>query len=368
MTVPLLDLVAQYRTIQSDIDRAIRSVLEGGHFVMGPNVGAFEREVAAYVGVDHGIGVASGTDALTLALRAVGIGQGDEVIVPSYTFLATASAVLHVGATPVLVDVDLDTYCIDLEQVATAITAKTRAIIPVHLFGQPVDMAPLMRLAAAHNLKVIEDNAQAFGATDRGRKTGSIGDIGCISFFPSKNLGAFGDGGMVLTSDPEIADRVRILRTHGWRKKYDPEVLGYNSRLDEMQAAILRVKLPYLDEWNTERRRRAGTYLNAFAGTDVRAPVERADSTHVYHLYVVRVPHRAAVVRMLSERGIGSAVYYPVPLHKTVLFRKLASGRSYPVSDRLTDELLAIPLYPEMSDEQQSTVVTAVRDATLATT
>jgi dTDP-4-amino-4,6-dideoxygalactose transaminase len=288
--------------------------------------------------------------------------------VPSYTFLATASAVLHAGATPVLVDVDPDTYCIDLRAVASQITAKTRAIIPVHLFGQPVDMTSLMELAAAHDLKVIEDNAQAFGATDRARKTGSIGHIGCISFFPSKNLGAYGDGGMVLTSDPEIADRVRILRTHGWRKKYDPEVLGYNSRLDEMQAAILRVKLPYLDTWNAERRRRAGTYVSAFAGTDVRTPAERADSTHVYHLYVVRVPHRAPVVRMLSERGVGSAVYYPVPLHKTVLFRELASGRAYPVSDRLTDELLAIPLYPEMSDQQQSAVVAAVRDAALATT
>jgi dTDP-4-amino-4,6-dideoxygalactose transaminase len=368
MTIPLADLVAQYRTIQSDIDGAIRSVLEGGHFILGPNTKALEREVAAYLGVGSAVGVASGTDALILALRALGIGPGDEVIVPDYTFLATASAVLHVGASPVLVDVDPGTYCISLEAIAAQVTPRTRAVIPVHLFGQPVAMSELMDLAAAHRLTVIEDNAQALGAMYRGRRTGAIGHVGCLSFFPSKNLGGYGDGGMVVTGDAELAERVRMLRTHGWREKYDPEVLGYNSRLDELQAAILRVKLRHLDAWNGERGRRARLYAQAFAGSTVQTPVEPADSTHVHHLYVVRVAQRNAMERALKERGIGTAVYYPRPLHQTRLFRASAAGRTFPVSEMLSEELLAIPLYPEMSDEQQDTVVAAVRAAALAPT
>jgi dTDP-4-amino-4,6-dideoxygalactose transaminase len=368
MTIPLADLVAQYRTIQTDIDDAIRSVLEGGHFILGPNTKALEREIAAYLGVGSAVGVASGTDALILALRALGVGPGDEVIVPDYTFLATASAVLHVGASPVLVDVDPGTFDIDLEAVATQITARTRAVVPVHLFGQPVDMSGLMDLATAHGLAVIEDNAQALGATYRGRRTGAIGHVGCLSFFPSKNLGGYGDGGMVVTGDADLADRVRMLRTHGWREKYDPEVLGYNSRLDELQAAILRVKLRHLDAWNAGRGRRARLYAQAFAGTRVRTPIERADSTHVHHLYVVRVAHRAAMERALKEHGIATAVYYPRPLHRTRLFRAIAAERTFPISDALSEELLAIPLYPEMSDEQQDRVVAAVRAAALAVT
>ena len=368
MTIPLADLVAQYRTIQADIDRAIRSVLEGGHFILGPNTTALEREVAAYLGVGSAVGVASGTDALILALRALGVGPGDEVIVPDYTFLATASAVLHVGASPVLVDVDPDTYCIDLEAVGAQITIRTRAVIPVHLFGQPVDMSGLMDVATAHRLSVIEDNAQALGAMYHGRRTGAIGHVGCLSFFPSKNLGGYGDGGMVVTDDTDLADRVRVLRTHGWREKYDPEVLGYNSRLDEMQAAILRVKLPHLDAWNAERVRRARIYAQAFAGTRVRTPIEPANTTHVHHLYVVRVAQRAAMERALKEQGIATAVYYPLPLHRTKLFRGSVAGRTFPGSDALSEELLAIPLYPEMSDGQQETVVSAVRAAALAAT
>ena len=368
MTIPLADLVAQYRTIQTDIDAAIRSVLESGHFILGPNTKALEREVAKYLGVQHAVGVASGTDALILALRALGIGPGDEVIVPDYTFLATASAVLHAGASPVLVDVDPQTYCLDLEAVAAQITSRTRAVIPVHLFGQPVDMGGLMDLAAAHGLTVIEDNAQALGATYQGRRTGAIGHVGCLSFFPSKNLGGYGDGGMVVTNDAGIAERVRMLRTHGWREKYDPEVLGYNSRLDEMQAAVLRVKLPHLDVWNAERGRRARVYAQALAGTGVRTPVERADSTHVHHLYVVGVSQRSALERALKERGIATAVYYPRALHATRLFRASVAGRTFPVSSALSEDLLAIPLYPEMSDDQQETVVAAMRAAALALT
>jgi len=368
MTIPLADLVAQYRTIQTDVDAAIRSVLESGHFILGPNSTALEQEVAAYVGVGHAVGVASGTDALILALRAIGIGPGDEVIVPDYTFLATASAVLHASASPVLVDVDPKTYCIDLEAVVARITPRTRAIIPVHLFGQPADMNGLMDLAAARGLTVIEDNAQALGAMYRGRRTGAIGHIGCLSFFPSKNLGGYGDGGMVVTNDPAVAERVRMLRTHGWREKYDPEVLGYNSRLDEMQAAVLRVKLRHLDDWNSERGRRARLYAQAFAGTNVRTPIEPTGATHVHHLYVVGVAHRAAMEAALKARGIATAVYYPRALHATKLFRASVAGRTFPVSESLSEDLLAIPLYPEMSDEQQDTVVAAMRTAALAHT
>jgi len=368
MTIPLADLVAQYRTIQTDVDAAIRSVLESGHFILGPNGKALEQEVAAYVGVGHAVGVASGTDALILALRAIGIGPGDEVIVPDYTFLATASAVLHASASPVLVDVDPKTYCIDLEAVVARITPRTRAIIPVHLFGQPADMNGLMDLAAARGLTVIEDNAQALGAMYRGRRTGAIGHIGCLSFFPSKNLGGYGDGGMVVTNDPAVAERVRMLRTHGWREKYDPEVLGYNSRLDEMQAAVLRVKLRHLDDWNSERGRRARLYAQAFAGTNVRTPIEPTGATHVHHLYVVGVAHRAAMEAALKARGIATAVYYPRALHATKLFRASVAGRTFPVSESLSEDLLAIPLYPEMSDEQQDTVVAAMRTAALAHT
>jgi dTDP-4-amino-4,6-dideoxygalactose transaminase len=368
MTIPLADLVAQYRTIQTDVDAAIRSVLESGHFILGPNTNALELEVAAYVGVGHAVGVASGTDALILALRALGVGPDDEVIVPDYTFLATASAVLHTGASPILVDVDPKTYCIDLDAVAAQITPRTRAVIAVHLFGQPADMSGLMELAAAHGLTVIEDNAQALGAMYRGRRTGAIGHVGCLSFFPSKNLGGYGDGGMVVTDDAAIAERVRMLRTHGWREKYNPEVLGYNSRLDEMQAAVLRVKLRHLDAWNAERARRARLYAQAFAGTNLRTPVEPTDATHVHHLYVVGVPQRGAMERALNERGIATAVYYPRALHATKLFRGSIAGRPFPVSEALSEDLLAIPLYPEMSDQQQDTVVAAMRSAALAHT
>jgi dTDP-4-amino-4,6-dideoxygalactose transaminase len=368
MTIPLADLVAQYRTIQADVDAAIRSVLESGHFILGPNTKALEHEVAAYVGVGHAVGVASGTDALILALRALGIGPGDDVIVPDYTFLATASAVLHAGASPVLVDVDPRTYCIDLDAVEAQITPRTRAVIPVHLFGQPADMSGLMDLAAARGLTVIEDNAQALGAMYRGRRTGALGHVGCLSFFPSKNLGGYGDGGMVVTDDAAVAERVRMLRTHGWREKYDPEVLGYNSRLDEMQAAVLRVKLRHLDAWNAERGRRARLYAQAFAGTNVRTPVEPTDATHVHHLYVVGVAHRASMERALKARGVATAVYYPRALHATKLFHGSIAGRTFPVSDALSEDLLAIPLYPEMSDEQQDTVVSAMRAAALAHT
>jgi dTDP-4-amino-4,6-dideoxygalactose transaminase len=363
--IPLLDLVAQYRSIQPEIDAAIRQVLDGGHFILGPNVAALEAEVATYLGVKHGVGVASGTDALVLALRALGIGPGDEVIVPAYTFFATAEAVLLVGAKPIFVDVNPDTYCIDVAQVAGRITNRTKSIIPVHLYGHPADMGPLMDLARSRNLKVVEDNAQAFGAACHGAKTGAIGDVGCISFFPSKNLGGFGDGGMVVTNDPAVAERVKMLRTHGWKKKYFPEEVGYNSRLDEIQAAILRVKLKYIDRWNDERRRLAARFNARLRELGIGIPYEAAGARHVYHLYVVRVNDRPQVEKALKEAGVSSAVYYPKPLH--VLPPCIAPGAdpaSLPVSEKASLETLSLPLYPEMTAQQIEGVLAGVERAT----
>ncbi len=365
MKIPLIDLVAQYRAIQPEIDEAIRQVLESGHFILGPNVAAFEREVAEYLEVEMGVGVASGTDALVLALRALEIGSGDEVIVPAYTFFATAEAVMLVGATPVFVDMDSDTYGLNVQQVAERINERTKAVIPVHLYGYPADMRPLLELAREHGLKVIEDNAQAFGAEYEGRKTGSLGDVGCLSFFPSKNLGGYGDGGMIVTNDAEVARRVRMLRTHGWSKKYFPEMVGYNSRLDELQAAILRVKLRHVDGWNDARRKLAQFYTEQFAGTAVRVPYEDEKARHVYHLYMVRVDDRDHVQQYLKENGIATALYYPQPVHLVEPCRHLGYEEGdFPVAEQASREALAIPFYPEMSEEQARAVASVLKEAT----
>jgi len=367
MNIPLVDLVAQYRAIQPEIDEAIRSVLESGQFILGPQVSRLEQEVAAYLGTTHAVGVGSGTDALVLALRALDVGPGDEVIVPTYTFFATAEAVMLVGATPVFVDIEPATYGIDVEQVRKKISNRTKAIIAVHLFGHPADMAALLECAREHGLRVIEDNAQAIGAEYRGQKTGSLGDVGCLSFFPSKNLGAYGDAGMVVTNNAEAAERVRMLRTHGWRKKYFPECVGYNSRLDELQAAILRVKLRHLDVWNEDRRRLAAVYDRAFTGTDVVGPREVPGSKHVYHLYVIRVEGRDQVQRFLKTRGIASAVYYPQPVHALEACRGCrGADDDYPEAERFTREGLAIPLYPELTANDVSLIGATVKEAMAA--
>jgi dTDP-4-amino-4,6-dideoxygalactose transaminase len=361
MNIPLIDLVAQYRTIQPEIDAAIRQVMQAGTFILGPNVAGLEREVADYLGVKHGVGVASGTDALVLALRALGIGPGDEVIVPAYTFFATAEAVMLVGATPVFVDIEPLTYCLDVQQVITRITSRTKAVIPVHLYGHPADMRPLLELAEAYGVKVIEDNAQAFGAEYDGRKTGSLGDVGCLSFFPSKNLGAYGDGGMIVTNDDRMAEQVRMLRTHGWRKKYYPVMTGYNSRLDEMQAAILRVKLRYVDQWNDRRRDLANRYRERLSDLGLTVPYEAPGAKHVYHLYIIRVKERDRTQRALQEAGVASAVYYPQPLHLTEACRYLGYQEgSFPVAEQASRDTLAIPLYPEMCEEHLDAVVAAL--------
>jgi dTDP-4-amino-4,6-dideoxygalactose transaminase len=362
--VPMLDLGAQYRSIEQDINAAIRRVLESQHFILGPEVKALEQEVAEYCGRKFGVGVASGTDALTLALCACGVGPGDEVIVPSFTFIATADCVSLLGARPVFVDIEPETFCIDPVQVALKITNHTKAIIPVHLYGQPADMDPLLALARANKLFVIEDTAQAIGATYKGRKAASMGDIGCLSFFPSKNLGGCGDGGMVVTDSEEMAKQLRSLRAHGTTKKYFSVRQGWNSRLDELQAAILRVKLGHLDEWNAGRRSRAACYdrllLNIPA---IKAPCATLGREHVFHQYTVRVQQRDAVNKSLTERGIGSTVYYPVPIHLQPIYESLGYKQGdLPETERAANEVLSLPVYPELTDNQIESVVSTLAD------
>jgi len=359
--IPLVDLVAQYHSIKDEIDAAVHSTLESGHFILGPAVSRFEETIAAYLGVDHAIGLASGTDALVLALRALNIGAGDEVIIPSYTFFATAGTVMSVGATPVFVDIDPISYEMDVTQIEDRITPRTKAIIPVHLYGHPAEMNPIMELARSHGLKVIEDNAQAFGATYLGRKTGSIGDIGCLSFFPTKNLGAFGDGGMVVTNDATLAERMRMLRTHGWKKKYYSEEVGYNSRLDALQAAILQAKFPHADPWNEKRREIAKRYSEHLTSPGVVLPVECEWGRHVYHLYVIRSAKRDELQVFLKQKGIASEVYYPLPPHLSIPCKKFGyKDGDFPHAEKAARETLALPLYPELTIEQQDEVIRAV--------
>jgi dTDP-4-amino-4,6-dideoxygalactose transaminase len=320
--------------------------------------------MAEYLSVKHAIGVNSGTDALVIALRALGIGDGDEVITTPFSFFATAECVNHCGGRPVFVDIEPDTFNLDVERLDAAITARTKAILPAHMFGHAVDMERLMALAARHGLKVVEDVAQALGADDRGAKLAAVGDVGCISFFPSKPLGAFGDGGMVVTNDDETADSIRMLRAHGARKKYYNEVLGYNSRLDELQAAILRVKLPHLDDWNAGRRVIADRYTEAFAGfPGVAPPVERPGAMHVYHQYTIRIADgkRDAVQAQLAQMGIGTMVYYPVAIHQLPFY-----AGQYPAmreAESAAGEVLSLPIWPEMAEETQETVIAAVLKA-----
>ena len=361
--IPLVDLTAQYHSIKKEIDEAILSTLESGHFILGPQVIKFEESVASYLGMDFGIGLASGTDALVLALRALNIGAGDEVIIPAYTFFATAGTVMSVGAKPVFVDVDPQSYQINVSKIKDAITAKTKAIIPVHLYGHPAEMNPILEIAREHGLKVIEDNAQGFGAEYLGRKTGTFGDIGCLSFFPTKNLGAFGDAGGVVTNDSALAERMRMLRTHGWKKKYYSEEVGYNSRLDALQAAILQAKLPYADSWNDKRRELAHRYTAHFAPLGVVTPVERGWGKHVYHLYIIRSLRRDELQAFLNQKGIASEVYYPLPPHLSVPCRRFGyKDGDFPHAELAARETLALPLYPELTLSQQDEVIAAVRE------
>lgn len=365
MKVPLLDLGAQYAPIRDAVVEAVTRIVDTQQFILGREVEQFEREVAAYIGASHAVAVSSGTDALLVAMMALEIGPGDEVIVPTYSFFATAGCVRRVGAVPVFVDIDPVTFNLDVEQVRAAVTPKTRAIVPVHLYGQMADMAPLMSLAAEADLAIIEDAAQAIGATWQGRGAGTVGHVGCFSFYPSKNLGAAGDAGLVTLEDPDLASRVRMLRVHGAQRTYHHERIGGNFRMAAMQAAVLRVKLPHLAAWTEARRRNADRYRALFAAlapdAPIVLPVELADRRHVYNQFVIRAERRDALKAWLQDHDIGCEVYYPVPFHKQPCFADLVDEHcSLPVAERAAAETLALPIYGELSEAQQRTVVDTI--------
>ena len=367
MSVPALDLKAQYLTIRDEIDRAVRGVVESQYFILGPEVAQFEAEAAAYCEAPHAVGCASGSDALLLPLMALGLGQGDEVVTSPYSFFATAGAIWRTGATPVFVDVEPDTLNLDPALLAAAITSKTRAIIPVHLYGQAADMGPINAIAKARGLFVLEDAAQAIGAGYHGRRSGTLGDAAAFSFYPSKNLGGFGDAGMVTTADDDLARRVARLRVHGMEPKYHHQEVGFNSRLDALQAAVLRVKLRHLDAWTEGRRSVAARYRDFFAGwgpgESVRLPVERPGHHHVYNQFVIRVPagSRDALREHLAARKVGTEVYYPIPLHLQACFAALGhQPGDFPEAEAAAAETLALPMYPELTDAAQRHVVDSI--------
>ncbi len=364
MPIPLLDLKLQYATIRDEVLRVTEEVYESQYFILGKRVDDFERDFAAYCQTKHATGVSSGTDALLVALMVLDIKAGDEVIVPAYSFFATAGVVHRTGATPVFVDIDLADYNIDPRQIERKITKRTKAILPVHLYGHPADMAPLMEIARKHGLRVIEDCAQSFGAEYRGKKTGAIGDLGCFSFFPSKNLGCYGDGGMVITDDAKLAEKLQSLRNHGSRVRYYHDEVGYNSRLDELQAAVLNVKFRHIDAYNEGRRKNASLYAKHLSGTGVLVPSEQKDCKHVFHQYTVRIKDRDAVKKKLDDAKMSSMIYYPVPCHLQAAYRDLGmKPGSLPVAERTAQEVLSLPMYPELTEEQVRTVADAVKGA-----
>ena len=362
VNVPLLDLQAQYRPLRDQFIDALTRVADSGRFIMGPEVEHFEEEVAAAVDVKHAIGVSSGTDALLAALMALGIGPGDEVVTSTFSFFATAGSIARVGARPVLVDIDPETFNMDVVAAAGACTTRTRALMPVHLFGQAADMSAVLALADEYKLQVIEDAAQAIGAGDHGGKVGGIGHLGCFSFFPSKNLGGFGDAGLVTTNDDALAHKVRLIRNHGMEPKYYHSLIGGNFRIDAIQAAVLRVKLPHLPAWTEGRRRNAARYRTLFAeagltGT-IGLPKEWPDRYHIYNQFVIRAPKRDALKAHLEAAGVGTEIYYPVPFHQQACFASLGyKAGDFPHAERAAAEVLALPIYPELSADQQSYVV-----------
>jgi len=365
MQIPILDLKAQYERIREEIRTAIDGVLEKQHFILGPEVKTLEQEIAQYCGRKYGIGVASGTDALILGLSACGIGPGDEVIVPSFSFIATADAVSALGAKPVFADIEPDTFNVDPAGIEPLITPRTRAIIPVHLYGQAADMGPILQVAEANKLKVVEDVAQALGGRYDGGRTASFGDVGCISFFPSKNLGGYGDGGMIVTDSEEIYRHLVSLRAHGSSRKYFSEEQGWNSRLDELQAAILRVKLRHLDEWCEQRRAVAHRYDSLLSGiSDVTVPGRSSLAEHVFHQYTIRVPRRDAIQKRLAEQGVSTMVYYPVPIHLQPIYRSLGyRPGSLPDTETACQEVLSLPIFPELTRDQSEYVADAIASA-----
>lgn len=354
---------AQYSAHKTEIDGAIQRMLDRGQYILGEEVGSFEREFASYLGVSHAVGVGSGTEALHITLAACQVGVGDEVVTASHTAVATVAAIKQVGATPVLVDIEPDFFTLDPRGLCAAITSRTRAVIPVHLYGQPANLEPIMEIAREHDLLVIEDCAQAHGATYQGKRVGSYGDIACFSFYPTKNLGALGDGGMVITNDPDLAKRARLLREYGWAERYVSHVSGWNSRLDEIQAAILRVKLGYLDQDNQKRADIADQYDKGLNDCQLVLPLVRENSTHAFHLYVVRSSRRNRLQAFLNDRSIGTLVHYPVPVHlQPAYHERTRCGNGLPHTERAAREVLSLPIYPELSDTDVQQVIESIRD------
>lgn len=363
MKIPMVDLKQQYHSLKAEIDAGLMAALESTAFILGPNVQAFEREAADYLGVKHAIGVGSGTEALHLALRALGVGPGDEVITTPFTFIATAEAIKYVGATPVFVDIDPHTFNIDLNCVEAAINDKTRAVIPVHLFGQPVNMPALKALCDDRGVKILEDCAQSFGAHINGKQTGSFGDAGAFSFFPSKNLGCYGDGGLVSTNSDELAALVKQYRNHGSKQQYHHSLVGYTSRLDELQAVVLRAKLPHIDSYNANRRRVDESYKKYLADTDIQMPHKDDIGLHVFHQYCCLHPARDRIIETLRANKIACAIYYPVPLHKQEVFADACQGLSLPVTEGVMNQCFALPIYPELEDEKIQLIADTIKSA-----
>jgi dTDP-4-amino-4,6-dideoxygalactose transaminase len=365
--IPQTSPRSNYLAHRSAIDDAIARVLDSGWYILGDEVAAFEREFAAYIGVRHAVAVASGTDALNLALRACGIGVGDIVLTVAHTAVATASAIRLCGAVPAFVDISADSFTMNPALLEKAVAcfpgSKAKAVVPVHLYGQPADMGPILDIAKSQGLRVVEDCAQSHGATYRRKETGSLGDLAAFSFYPTKNLGALGDGGMVTTDDADLAERVRRLREYGWKERYVSATEGLNSRLDELQAAVLRVKLPSLDGENERRRSVGEIYRSLLADTALVLPATRADSTHVYHQYVVRTARRDALKAFLKRKGIGTQIHYPVPVHLQPAFERLSTvPTTLPVTEEVAGQILSLPMFPEMSDEQARKVALEIRD------
>jgi dTDP-4-amino-4,6-dideoxygalactose transaminase len=365
MHVPFVDLKVQYAALKPEIDAAIQDVLNRTAFILGPEVTALETAFAEYLGAKYVVGVSNGTDALRLALEALGIGAGDEVLTVPNTYIATCEAISQAGAACRWTEIDGATYNLDPARLEAAITSHTRAIMPVHLYGQPADMAPIMEEARRRGLRVIEDACQAHGARYRSRRVGTFGDVGCFSFYPGKNLGGYGDGGAIATDDPALADKVRMLRNHGQKEKYIHQVEGYCNRLDNLQAAVLNVKLPHLDTWNAQRRAHAALYTELLAGVPgVATPYVMPDVEHVYHLYVVQVPHRDQIQAALKAAGVETGIHYPVPLHQQPAYARLGYQEGdFPISASSAPRLLSLPMFPELTTEQIHFVVDALKDA-----
>ena len=369
--IPILDLTRQYSDLKHEFEEALLAVASSGYYILGPNVQKFEEEIAKYIGVNHAIGCANGSDALFLALRALDIGSGDEVITTPFTYIATSESIVRTGATPVFVDIEPDTMNMDVTQLEQVLTPRTKAIMPVHIFGQPVDMAALMAFAKAHQLYVVEDCAQAIGATENAKQVGTYGDIGCFSFFPSKNLGAMGDGGLLTTNDSALNDRLRMLRVHGSKQRYYHEEAGINSRLDEIQAAILRIKLRHLDHWNAARRQAADNYRQLLLpmADQIQCPVSLDKTTPVFHQFTLQLSgqgstERNTIQQHMADDGVQTMIYYPVPLYSQNTHRALnLSASSFPICEAVSQKVISLPMFPEITSDEQETVVNVLKNA-----